>query len=323
MDLVYPKKPREVSYDELVEVLQHHFGGTHNKMVERAKFRELKRSGQESVNDFVVKLKNGARNCQFGDLLEENLLEQFRIGANSKPIRDRIALMPVDEQQKLRSVLDVATQVELDEKFEIVSTSNQVQQVRQHYKKNFRPSDREKPALDKKLHRDSVCYRCSRSGHIASSQQCPARSKTCNTCHKVGHYSKSKFCKGIHKPQRRRVDNVNDTDAASSNSDDEGLYTVNRISKHKMPRCEVLIKGETIPFIIDTGACDNIIDTNAYNKIKHKVKLTQADKELFAFGNNSKLDFLGKFDASIVHAKSDVMTTIFVFNGQAIMLDEL
>ena len=100
MDLVSPRKPRELPYDELVEVLIQHFGGTHNKMVERAKFRELRRSDQESVNDFVVKLKNTARNCQFGAMLEENLLEQFRIGVNSKPIRDRIALMPIDDQQK-------------------------------------------------------------------------------------------------------------------------------------------------------------------------------------------------------------------------------
>ena len=199
MDLVSPRKPRELPYDELVEVLIQHFGGTHNKMVERAKFRELRRTGQESVNDFVVKLKNTARNCQFGAMLEENLLEQFRIGVNSKPIRDRIALMPIDDQQRWKSVLDVAAQVELDENLDSVSNpsaSNQVQQIKQHRKKRpksygkgysaGRVSQPDVPAAGRSQS-EAVCYRCSKSGHLASSQDCPARTKQCRTCQKVGH----------------------------------------------------------------------------------------------------------------------------------------
>ena len=108
------------------------------------------------------------------------------------------------------------------------------------------------------------------------------------------------------------MDNVDDNQTTQTTDDNEGLYTVNQINKSQMPRCEVKIEGETIPFLLDAGACDNIIDLDAYKRLSKKVKLTQADKELFAFGSSSKLDFLGKFDARVKQAKSEVMTTVFV-----------
>ena len=105
---------------------------------------------------------------------------------------------------------------------------------------------------------------------------------------KVGHYAGSKFCKGKKHSSKHRVDNVDDNQTTQTTDDNEGLYTVNQINKSQMPRCEVKIEGETIPFLIDTGACDNIIDLDAYKRLSKKVKLTQADKKLFAFGSSSK-----------------------------------
>ncbi|KAF6018025.1 hypothetical protein EB796_023668 [Bugula neritina] len=45
----------------------------------------------------------------------------------------------------------------------------------------------------------AICYRCSRTGHLAVSNSCPAKDKTCKDCGKRGHFAKSKFCKGTTK----------------------------------------------------------------------------------------------------------------------------
>ena len=79
-NLTAPDKPKEKTWEELTALLRGHFGTATNKMVERAKFRDIRKGNEESVNDFVVRLRAQARTCEFAAALEENLVEQFRIG---------------------------------------------------------------------------------------------------------------------------------------------------------------------------------------------------------------------------------------------------
>ena len=102
--LTSPQKPKEKEYDDLVVLLPSHFGQATNRMVERAKFREVRRGAEEDICDYVVRLRAQARTCQFGTSLEENLLEQFLIGVNSKAIRDRIASLADDKQNSLETL---------------------------------------------------------------------------------------------------------------------------------------------------------------------------------------------------------------------------
>ncbi|XP_067939732.1 uncharacterized protein [Watersipora subatra] len=109
--LTAPRKPKKVDAEDLIELLRRHYGATTNKMMERAKFREVKRGLSESVSEFVLKLQSQARTCEFQANLEENLLEQFRIGVNSKTVRDRISAMPADRQADLSEVIKVYRQI--------------------------------------------------------------------------------------------------------------------------------------------------------------------------------------------------------------------
>jgi len=93
-------------------------------MVERAKFRKVKRSPNESVTDFLARRRAQARSCEFGNVLHDNLLEQFRIEVQSKTIRERITAMTAEEQSKLQAVIDVALQVEVDEKMDSVKLNS-------------------------------------------------------------------------------------------------------------------------------------------------------------------------------------------------------
>ena len=39
-----------------------------------------------------------------------------------------------------------------------------------------------------KPERNMKCFRCDKTGHIASSEQCPAIKAKCRKCGKIGHY---------------------------------------------------------------------------------------------------------------------------------------
>ncbi|KAF6027663.1 hypothetical protein EB796_014031 [Bugula neritina] len=68
-DLVSPEKSQYDSYNNLVQQLKRHYGTVTNEMVERVKLREVKRSPNKSVTDFVAKLRAQARSCEFGNVL--------------------------------------------------------------------------------------------------------------------------------------------------------------------------------------------------------------------------------------------------------------
>ncbi|XP_067945095.1 uncharacterized protein [Watersipora subatra] len=190
--LTAPRKPKEVDAEDLIELLRRHYGATTNKMMERAKFREVKKSLSESVSEFVLKLRSQARTCEFQANLEENLLEQFRIGVNSKTVRDRISAMPADRQADLSEVVAIARQVEIEEKLDSMSVTtppavdvSAVRKQRRHGKKSSTPSS----TVKKK-----ACFWCMSEKHLSSSTDCPALHHNCTTCHKKGHFAGSKFC---------------------------------------------------------------------------------------------------------------------------------
>ena len=310
-DLVSPQNPREMSNEDLKTILTSHFGTATNKMVERAKFREVKRSSGETISDFVARLRSKARNCLFGDALEENPIEQLRIGINSKTVSDRLCVLSTEDQSNLKKVIDIALQVEIDEKMDRFSMQEPetVSTVRRPVQNTTQQRTRE----SQKTSRSRLCFRCNKPGHMASFAQCPARKRRCNICKATGHYAGSKFCKG-----RTGVSVVEETSVASSTDTvvQDALFSVKQPTS-TMPKCELLVEGEMVQFMLDTGACKNIVDLQTYCSIKHHVKLQKTSVKLFSYGNNNQLDVLGKFEACVKCSGREVRSEFFVFNGSA------
>ncbi|KAF6024524.1 hypothetical protein EB796_017164 [Bugula neritina] len=305
--LTSPQKPKEKNYNDLVTLLESHFGTATNKMVERAKFRGVRRTDSESVTDYVVRLRTQARTCEFGTMLDENLVEQFCIGVNSKAVRDRVAAMATEQQNNLKEVIKVALQVEVHEKIDKSSNNDQPETVGavSHVRSKVKPNQK--------------CFRCSKFGHMSYSKECPAISRSCNDCKKKGHYAGSRFCKG--KSFKENVNTVeNPSEAHTVWKDDSNyLFTVQRIST-QIPKCNLSILGETVQFIIDTGACANIIDIETYNKLKQtgQITLESIDQQgLLAYGSVKQLDILGKFCADVYCNSKHAKAEFYVFNGVA------
>ena len=312
--LTSPQKPKEKEYNDLVTLLQSHFGQATNKMVERAKFRDVRRGVEEDISGYVVRLRAQARTCQFGTSLDENLLEQFLIGVNSKAIRDRIASMTDERQGSLQEVVKMAQQVEIDEKIDRMSVSEQPETVGA-VSRPGQHSERSSRGMKFKL--GYRCFCCNRAGHLSSSKECPAIGRTCKDCNRKGHFASARFCNG-----KTSVSNVSTgftADNSAQEDDTRNLFTVQQVTS-RMPRCEVTVMGESIPFIIDTGACNNIIDVNTFNRLTRNRSLTlnRTDQHnLFAYGSACKLDVLGKFDAVAYCNERSAKAVFYVYNGLA------
>ncbi|KAF6019011.1 hypothetical protein EB796_022687 [Bugula neritina] len=68
--------------------------------------------------------------------------------------------------------------------------------------------------------KEKSCFRCKSTRHVASSEECPARTKMCRSCGKKGHFARAKFCRGA-KGQINSMDNSAKKDTADTEDDIE------------------------------------------------------------------------------------------------------
>lgn len=83
-NVLAPEKPNEKTYDQLTAALKAHFNPKPVVIAERFHFHHRTQSGEESVTEYVAELKKLARNCNFGQHLEEALRDRLVCGMRSQ-----------------------------------------------------------------------------------------------------------------------------------------------------------------------------------------------------------------------------------------------
>ncbi|XP_047985573.1 uncharacterized protein LOC125227883 [Leguminivora glycinivorella] len=89
-NLASPKKPSELSFTELVALVQGHLKPKPSIMAERYRFRLRRQAAGESISQYMAELKKLARTCDFKDNLADNLRDQFVCGVSGDVIRQRL-----------------------------------------------------------------------------------------------------------------------------------------------------------------------------------------------------------------------------------------
>lgn len=119
----------------------------------------------------------------------------------------------------------------------------------------------------------TMCRYC--GGSYPHPIKCPAKGKRCNYCNKLDYfenvcYSKLKAGeKGSNSTKHEKTQIVRELDLESlSSTDDEYLYTIN---SNKGPKQNLRINGTYCTFLLDTGACVNILYEATYSKIEKPV----------------------------------------------------
>ena len=65
MSLTIPNLPSCLSFEDLIKELKNHYAPKKKKRAERYKFNKLSQQQNESINDFIVRLKAAASTCKF------------------------------------------------------------------------------------------------------------------------------------------------------------------------------------------------------------------------------------------------------------------
>ncbi|KAK3712043.1 hypothetical protein QZH41_005341 [Actinostola sp. cb2023] len=109
--LVFPAKPIEKEFKDLIEVMRNHYEGKKNPRTERCKFRAICQGESESIQTYAVRLREASRRCKFGANLDENLIDQFLIGVNSSECVKKILKNTEELNLSFQSAVDIALEV--------------------------------------------------------------------------------------------------------------------------------------------------------------------------------------------------------------------
>lgn len=154
-----PDDPSTKSYNALVKVLKEYFDPSVNEISESYKFYQIEQ-GDSTINEYVMKLKATAENCDFGAFLQRALRDKFVFGLRDKHLRAKLLK---EKDLTFKSAGEMALVWESAESANEKMSSNRISKVQQ-----------------------SSCFRC---GRIHNPDTCPARNWECFTCHNKGHIS--------------------------------------------------------------------------------------------------------------------------------------
>ncbi|XP_051515496.1 uncharacterized protein zgc:165409 isoform X2 [Myxocyprinus asiaticus] len=89
-NLVYPEKPKDKTFEEIVDILKSHFETQPLVVAERFLFQSCAQKPHETVSQYVAELKQCASKCEFGGNLDEALRDRFVSGIQSKSCQRRL-----------------------------------------------------------------------------------------------------------------------------------------------------------------------------------------------------------------------------------------
>ena len=229
--------------------------GEIHETLERYKFGKRQQQEGESMDKFLADPRILMKTCQYCPRCEPSILrDRIILGIRSNDIRDDLLKV---RHLALDKCIDICKASETAVSHSDVLVPDNVNRV-----------------LDGKQRDDTKeCKFCS-FNHPMKKEKCPAWGKVCNKCGKMNHFeskcheTSNKSARfGRHSSQGRKQhkryadkDWVNQVHESSS-SDDGNREWCNCIStpNKKSIKCMMLVAGQEVTFLIDTGASINML----------------------------------------------------------------
>ena len=197
-----------------MEALQAHFKPKRNVVYERYVFNLCSQNSDESIDEFLNRIRKLSSSCEFGTLTEELIRDKLVLGIQDETTKLRLLK---EDNLTLNKALNICRASEVaNVQIKAMKTSvNEVEGVNalrtRSYKKAFTkpptktgkgaPSSNKQQTQKQTYSTKRKCYHCGRD-QSHKLKECPAFGQTCNNCGKQNHFASvclsSKSTKRIH-----------------------------------------------------------------------------------------------------------------------------
>ncbi|XP_063392969.1 uncharacterized protein LOC134678355 [Cydia fagiglandana] len=184
--LCAPKKPIDLPYEELTEVLRKKYVSQKFVSLERAAFRARNQLPQENIEDYVTELKKLASKCDFKDA-DDQITEKLIDGVQSKLVKFELLK---SDSRKLEDIIKLARSVEVAWRQSGGSAQEHDSSTMFFYGQSNRnnTSNRRINRSNPVPPRNLKCFCCGNTNHIK--KDCRLLKKFCSECGKQGHIFK-------------------------------------------------------------------------------------------------------------------------------------
>lgn len=322
----------EEEFDNMLAKLDGFFVQPKSRRCERFLFRKITQKEGEKFDVFLLRLRKQATKCGWTLWAHnENIGDQIVAGCRSDKLRSRV----MEKDIELDEIVSLARSIESVEMQKSLFHSNAEP-------KNMIPTPVSNVTVKKSRYwKDTECFKCGGKGHVASSENCPAISRTCNNCGKRGHFavkcrakkdyannrqengsgeSAAKKRKIVDKKWRGVVNELKEDDS----EDEGGILGVFHLAG--MDKIECVIGGAKIVMIIDSGAAVNVIAENDWKYLSgNDVVVLELSwnpkKKIMGYGSEKPLELLLGFRAKITVGNKATEAIFYVVKkGQTSLL---
>ena len=291
--LLSPTRPQDKSFADLLTVLRQHFDPTPLVIGGRFHFYKRSQRATESVAEFQADLRKLSIRREFGDFLDQVILDRFVCGVKSDTIQKK--LLAEDGLTAARE-LEIAQSIEAADK------------NARELKANERSISGEEELLHFARAERKDCWHCSRRH---DEKTCKFRGATCHKCGKVGHIAP--VCRSVARlidkegqPPKPRFSNKSTrrskfsstkwlgTDDCYKESPNEELstYVVEGVATQPPINVDMEIAGKTVTEL-DTGESVTLMSEKFFRQLYPSLHL-QKCKVALKTCSGEKLHVLGK-----------------------------
>lgn len=296
-NLVQPKNLKDTSYDEIIEVLKNHFSPQTSVIMQRFRFYNLKQNA-EDISTFVVRIKEQASKCSFGQFLDDAIRDKLVCGLTDHQIQNRL-LSEANLDFKKTCEIALAMENASKEARSLKGREDTVLKISNSKMKfkNKTPNDGGKFNRDKnskstgKFQGKSINNNFKNCKHCGKKHrdECNLKNATCYKCKRQGHIAS--VCKTL------AANFVDDT------LDEMYINTVSVCAaiEHVVPKpylINILIGTTPVNMQIDSGSAHTIMSRNKFDSLKLGV-LKQLEVPTLCSYLGEKLNIVGRFNVPV------------------------
>ena len=167
-DIYYTFQDMPATYQATADALSAYFKPARNLPYNRHLFRQTKQAEDETMAQFVIRLRQSAQDWEFGDKTAEFIRDQVIDNCHSEQLRTKFL---AEKELTLEKVLSIAESKELSEKQSSLIAGEKAFSVKQ-----------------KQQQTSLKCGRCGRKCHASKDCRC-TKDVDCHNCGKKGHFA--------------------------------------------------------------------------------------------------------------------------------------